>query len=303
VQKHPINKRIQQLRFVSEFQTDVLRIDQIHSHYGGNKYYKLKNNIEKANGKPILTFGGAHSNHIYSTAAFCHEHQLKSIGIIRGEESSIAQSPTLQFAIEHGMQLHFVSREKYKNKEILIDEWHPLFGDVYIIPEGGNNEEGVKGCMEILNNVPFYDYVFCACGTGCTYAGILAASPDNQVIIGISVLKGEDELTSEVNKYAAQFSFNPITTYNGGLINKSCILTSYHFGGYAKHTNNLLEFKKIFEKETDLMLDYIYTSKLFYAVFDLLKNKLIPPGKKILIIHSGGQQGNHAYEKRYGINT
>ncbi len=294
---------IQKLSVFNGSDVSVLRLDLLHHQYGGNKYFKLKHNITQAQNKTILTFGGAHSNHIYSTAAYCGERHLTCIGVIRGEEKIIKQSPTLQFALQQGMKLHFISREKYRIKDSLIPELQKEFGDFYLIPEGGNNALGIKGCMEILHDVPEYDYVFCACGTGCTYTGILAAAKKDQMVVGVSVLKGEDELTNEVNKYNNQYTFNPIKTYIDGPINQSCILTHYHFGGYAKHTPDLLDFKKVFEKEYAIPLDYVYTSKLFYAVFDLLKNNLLPADKKILIIHSGGQQGNAGYEKRYGINT
>lgn len=132
-------KDIQHLPSYKNFSIDVLRLDLIHPFYGGNKYFKLKYNIQKVAGKTILTFGGAHSNHIYSTAAFCHKQKLKCVGVIRGEESIIENSPTLQFAKQHGMHLHFVSRGLYKNKteQELLNDLKKEFGDFYLIPEEG----------------------------------------------------------------------------------------------------------------------------------------------------------------------
>jgi len=310
-----MKKQIQHLPSYKNFQIDVLRLDLIHPFYGGNKYFKLKYNVLKAmeghastslsNPPQILTFGGAHSNHIYSTAAYCHEQKIRAIGVIRGEESMIANSPTLQFAQKQGMHLHFISREKYRNKtnaDLLI-ELKEEFGDFYMIPEGGNNDEGIKGCLEILNDVPFYDYIFCACGTACTYTGILASAKPGQIIIGVSVLKGENVLLTEVNKVAEKYNFEKIEPHISGGIKSSTILDHFHFGGYAKHDQKLLDFKSKFELENKIPLDYIYTAKLFYAVYDLIDKSLIEPNKKVLIIHSGGQQGNEGYEERYKINT
>ncbi len=160
---------------------DVLRLDLIHPEYGGNKFFKLKQNLHKAQSLnlPILTFGGAHSNHIYSTAALCKKKGIGSFGVIRGEEMMIEQSPTLQFALECGMKLHFISREKYKEKteDDLIEELKALYGNLLLVPEGGNNNEGVQGCMEILTEeLKLYEYVFCACGTAATFSGIKVAS-------------------------------------------------------------------------------------------------------------------------------
>ncbi|MBK7311136.1 MAG: pyridoxal-phosphate dependent enzyme [Sphingobacteriaceae bacterium] len=300
-----MKKEIQHLSSYRNFQIDVLRLDLIHPFYGGNKYFKLKYNVQKADGKTITTFGGAHSNHIYSTAAFCHEQKLKCVGVIRGEEAMIENSPTLQFSKHQGMHLHFVSREIYRTKteQELLNDLKKEFGDFYLIPEGGNNDEGIKGCMEILDEVPFYDYVFCACGTSCTYSGILASSKKEQKIIGISVLKGENQLINDVNANATKFNFEKIKAYSSGKIDHSTILNEFHFGGYAKHTQELLNFKKEFEKDNNIPLDYVYTSKLFYAVYDLINKELLLGNKKILIVHSGGQQGNVGYERRYGIIT
>lgn len=86
-----------------------------HPLVSGNKWWKLKYNLEVASASrlPVLTFGGAFSNHIFATAAACHALGLQSIGIIRGER---ATNPTLSFAAEHGMKLEFISREAYNQK-------------------------------------------------------------------------------------------------------------------------------------------------------------------------------------------
>ncbi len=318
-----MKKEIQHLPSYNKFKIDVLRLDLIHPYYGGNKYFKLKYNIQKAfeghaersrstpfrsaqGDRPfILTFGGAHSNHIYSTAAYCHENHIKVVGVIRGEESMILQSPTLQFAREHGMHLHFISRARYRNKtdDDFVNELINEYGDFYLIPEGGNNEVGIKGCMEILEDVPFYDYVFCACGTACTYTGILASACPDQKIIGVSVLKGENVLIDAVNNNSSAFRFPPIKAYSGSKLEESTIFDHYHFGGYARHTDELLKFKKEFEEQHRIPLDYIYTSKLFFAVYDLINKDLLQKDSSVLIVHSGGQQGNAGYEKRYNINA
>jgi 1-aminocyclopropane-1-carboxylate deaminase len=252
---------------------DVLRLDLIHPEVSGNKWFKLKYNLEEAKQRKlntILTFGGAFSNHIAATAAACKLFGFKSIGIIRGEESASA-NPTLQKAKENGMELHFVAREDYKRKEgsEFIEKLKSKFGDFYLIPEGGDNELGIKGCTEILNGEMNYDQIFCAVGTGTTCKGISRSLKQGQKLIGVNILKGSEE--------------------QEGIIN------DYHFGGYAKHTQELLEFKSNFEKEFNIPLDYIYTSKLFFAVFDSVIKNRIPGGDSVLIIHSGGLQGNEGY--------
>lgn len=255
----------------------VLRLDLLHPEVSGNKWFKLKYNLESAKNQnldTILTFGGAFSNHIHATAAACKLLGLKSIGIIRGEE--IAQTnPTLSSAMNNGMRLRFISRGEYKLKEedSFIEKLKKEHGDFYLIPEGGNNALGEKGCKEILEGVTDFDHLFCACGTGTTFKGLSKKISSDQKLLGISVLKGEGEMNSNND-----------------------VLTEYHFGGYAKYTAELLDFKKQFEKEHNIHLDYVYTSKLFFAVHDLISKDKIPANSKVLIIHSGGLQGNKGYE-------
>ena len=96
----------------------VLRLDQVHSEVSGNKFFKLKYNLEEAKKlgkKAILTFGGAFSNHIYATSSAAHLYGFQSIGIIRGEDADL-YNPTLAHAAKMGMQLHFVDRESYRQK-------------------------------------------------------------------------------------------------------------------------------------------------------------------------------------------
>ncbi len=287
-----------------KFPLDILRLDKLHPLYGGNKYYKLKYNLPLNNTIPIISFGGKNSNHIYATAAFCKEHNIKCFGIIRGEETEI-NSSTIQFAITQGMDIHFVNRSVYlqKEKSEVVKQILKEYPNAHIIPEGGDNSRGVKGCMEILSEeLNAYKYVFCACGTATTFTGILASLKPHQLLIGISVLKGENKLLEEVNKYASTFNFEPITVAPEiGEIKQSTILNTYHFGGYAKHTEELLNFKTQIENQFELPLDYLYTSKLMFAISDLMKTKRINTSEKCLMIHSGGLQGNTDYEKRYGL--
>jgi 1-aminocyclopropane-1-carboxylate deaminase len=260
----------------------VLRLDLIHPQISGNKWFKLKYNLEEAKKQgyhTILTFGGAFSNHIHAAAVACHQAGFQSIGVIRGEKNS-EHNFTLSEAKNYGMDLHFVSREDYRRKDQtdFIARLKEQFGDFYLIPEGGDNKSGEKGCGEILPEQNDFDYIVCAVGTGTTFRGIKNSLKPAQKLIGISVLKGHGDLNSQDG-----------------------IIAGYHFGGYAKHTPELLSFKEQFENETDVPLDYVYTSKLFYAVNDLILKGKIPENSKVLVVHSGGLQGNKGYEQRYAL--
>jgi 1-aminocyclopropane-1-carboxylate deaminase len=259
----------------------VKRDDLIHPYVSGNKLYKLIYNVEEAQKlghNTILTFGGAWSNHLVATAAYCKEKGLKCIGIVRGDElTPETLSPALKFCVEQGMQLHFVTREEYRQKteSDFISRLSNLFGPFYLVPEGGANALGVKGASEILNDVEGFDFVCCACGTGTTLAGLVTSALPDTKYIGFSVLKGEDTLSAEVEKYVGHTK--------GWSIN-----TDYHCGGYAKTTLGLLAFKERFEGVNQIPLDRVYTAKLFYGLYHLIGKGFFKPNVKILAIHTGG---------------
>lgn len=267
----------------------MFRLDLNHPTISGNKWFKLKYNLEEArklNKTTLLTFGGAFSNHLAATAAAGKEFGFNTIGIIRGDEHS-ALNPTLKFSSDNGMVLRYISREAYRDKyEIsFIDSLREEFGDFYLLPEGGSNDLAIKGCMEILKNenVGNFDYVCVSCGTGATLAGLILSLNTRQQAIGFSSLKGGEFLENEVNKYV-----NPsCKTINNWHINHD-----YHFGRYAKVTNELIHFVKLFEQQNQIPLDYIYTGKMMFGIYDLIKKGNFLMGETIIAIHTGGLQGN-----------
>jgi 1-aminocyclopropane-1-carboxylate deaminase len=283
--KKPLIQSIRGQSFAGRAVTvDVLRLDEIHPHVSGNKWYKLKYHLEEAlmrGKKGVASYGGAYSNHLVATAYACNERGLKALGIIRGEAPKV-YGPSLQQMKELGMELRFVSREDYKNKELLAND---IEEDYLIVPEGGAGEAGVRGASEILNGIPnHYSHIICSVGTGTTMAGIVNASHNKQHIIGVSALKVENEINNELIEYidAATTKKNYSFKFN------------YHFGGYARKNEVLLSFmNELFEKER-IATDFVYTGKLFYAVYDLLQHNQFNPGCAILIVHSGGLQGNRS---------
>lgn len=295
-----------------------------HPTISGNKWFKLKYNLQEAKRlklNTILTFGGAFSNHIHATAVACKELGFRSIGIIRGERSS-ELNPTLTFAENCGMRLHYVDRSEYKNKhtEIFVEQLKELFGEFYLIPEGGSNELGVKGCTEIMENVKRtrdeglvmrgkeqrleevkseeFDYVCCACGTGATLAGITLSLKPHQKAIGFSSLKGRAFLDEVVNKFIGEYNKSCYSSIeNTKLKGEYIINTDYHFGGYAKITPQLLAFVYDFEKKHSIPLDYVYTSKMLFGLHDLVKKNYFNKGAKLLALHTGGLQGNAGFKE------
>lgn len=288
---------------------DVLRLDAIHPIISGNKWFKLKYNLAEArrlNAIGIMTFGGAHSNHLAATAAACKEAGLQSIAFIRGELPS-ELSPTLQFILSQGMQLVSLPRSEYRLRNSPAQQaiWQRQYPNFYLVPEGGANAEGRQGAAEIWQGLSHYDYVCCACGTATTFAGLLSAVPDKTVLIGLSVLKGENTLRDEV----ANLFFEQEDRIPGGNeilektpIGRHVLINTFAFKGYASYEPEVFEFEKSILNTQNLLLDHVYTGKLLYGVKELLKSGHLPAKSRILVIHSGGIQGNTAFEQRYKLS-
>jgi 1-aminocyclopropane-1-carboxylate deaminase len=270
--------------FQTTLDVSVLRLDKIHPVISGNKWFKLRYYLEdaKAKGKKsILTFGGAWSNHIIATATAGKIKGFNTIGIIRGEEPAIF-SPTLLNARAQGMQLVFIPRNEYSEKNIPVEY---RTDDHYIIHEGGYGDLGAAGAATILDGLTEnYSHYCCAAGTGTTAAGIANAAKERQVI-AISVLKNNHNLKKMIKALLSSGATAPE------------LMHDYHFGGYSKYQPALLEFMNELYKHTQIPTDFVYTGKLFYAVRDLIQKNFFPSGSRILLIHSGGLQGNLSLRK------
>lgn len=276
----------------------ILRLDLLDHEASGNKLFKLRYNIAEAKnlGKDkILTFGGAYSNHIYATAAVAKKENISSIGIIRGEAIN-PLNETLSYAASQGMDLHFISRSDYRRKgrKDFLQQLRQKFGNFYLLPEGGSNILAVKGVAEIIDYVNGnFDLWVLPVGTGGTLAGIVTGLKGEAGALGISALKGAYDLKENVASLLRNFPNAPGADWQ--------INHDYHFGGYAKMTEELYTFILEFKDQEGILLDPIYTGKMMYAIYDLIRSGEIPAEKKILAIHTGGLQGWNGMISRYGF--
>ncbi len=279
-----INIETRKIDVVNSIELSIRREDRIHPFISGNKYRKLKYNIQEAkqlNKSTLLTFGGAYSNHIAAVAYAGKVSGIKTIGVIRGEEliQKVDQNPTLRFAKHCGMEFYCVSRVAYRQKttDRYVNSLKDRFGDFYLIPEGGTNALAIKGCEEILNEQDKqYDFVCCCVGTGGTISGIVNSSGLHQKVLGFSALKG-DFLKDEISKFAIQENWQ--------------LITDYHFGGYAKINAELITFINSFRKRYNVPLDPVYTGKMMFGITDMIRTGYFPKKSKVLAIHTGGLQG------------
>lgn len=264
---------------------DILRLDEIHPVISGNKFFKLKYSLQEVQEKGlkgIITFGGSWSNHLVACAAACRALGLSSVGIIRGERPENI-SPSLLDLEAMGMQLRFTSRDEYnKLNETLSNQ--KFFEDYYVIPMGGCSMQGILGASLIMDHIPQQDYdmVACSIGTGTMMAGLMqeAMIP----VMGFSSLKIKDRDNCELDRFIKSNAAG-----KGFLIQYD-----YHFGGFAKTNDHLLEFMRDFYHITKVPTDIVYTGKMLYGLFDLCRKGKIEAGSRICAIHSGGLQGNRS---------
>lgn len=278
----PIHQIKNQLFDKKGIEVYLKRDDLIHPIISGNKWRKLKYVLQKAsneNKNHLVTFGGAYSNHLLATAAAAAKFGFKSTGIVRGEEVS---NNTLFLCRLHGMQLIFVDRESYRDKPPLFDRYFADDENAFFIDEGGASAKGAKGCSELVNELTErYNHIFCACGTGTTAAGIINGVRQHNLetqFNGIPVFKNGEFLRGEIDRFLTEPS--PYQLH-----------TDYHFGGYGKTDDRLIQFIKQFVAETGILIEPIYTGKMLYAIFDLAAKDYFKKSDRILAIHTGGIWG------------
>lgn len=282
-EKESFNQQII-LPFTTSVSLTVKREDVLHSQISGNKFRKLKYNLLEAKAKGItklITFGGAYSNHIAAVAAAGKLYGFETVGIIRGEEikDKFLDNETLKLAHDNGMQFEFITRSDYRTKTdvYFLENLKRKFGNFYLIPEGGTNELAVKGCEEILTKADAnFNYLCSAVGTGGTISGIINSAHENQKILGFPALK-ENYLQEEINLFSKNKNYQ--------------LIRDFHFGGYAKVTQELIDFVLDFNKNQPFKIEPIYTGKMFFGLFEMIKNNYFESNSKILAIHTGGLQG------------
>ena len=288
------NPIIETIPFLSNVGIEVatLRLDQIHPVISGNKWYKLKYYLQaakKANATTIASFGGPYSNHLVALAFAASLNGIKSIGYVRLNKDE-PKSVTLLEAISYGMELVYLGRSAFQEKKMeLLDAFSKSNTfQTYYVDEGGYGIIGAKGASIIMTqneNIDKYQYILCAVGTGTMIAGIINAAKNEQKIIGIPVLKNEGSIEFEIRSllHDKEAKFE--------------LLHSFHQGGYAKTTPDQIAFMNHLWDKSNISTDIVYTGKVFFALNELLKQKYFKSNSNVLVIHSGGLQGNRSLTK------
>jgi 1-aminocyclopropane-1-carboxylate deaminase len=260
------------------------RDDLINPDVPGNKWRKLKYNLAEAQRlghRTLLTFGGAYSNHLRATAAAGEYFGFATIGVIRGEEH-LPLNDSLAYAVRRGMRLTYLDRGTYRHKHdpAVIARLRQEFGSFYLVPEGGSNGLGVRGCAEIPAEIPDdFNVICCPCGTGGTLAGIALGLRPGRRAVGFSVLKNGGFLADEVIRLQQEAAGRDVGCWN--------IELGFHFGGYAKTTPELAAFIADFKQRHGLLLDRVYVAKMMYGVIDFARKGRFASGSTVIAVITG----------------
>ena len=294
----------------------VLRLDLLHPLWGGNKLFKLLPNLRRAEAlglRRVISFGGAHSNHLHALAAWGREHGLQTVGIVRGE-APVQPGPTLRDLHDRGMRIRHVSRAAYRRRTdpAWVEELTRDLMPALVIPEGGDNAEGFAGCRELGRSIAAleggWDVLALACGTGTTLAGLVAGS--GAFVLGVAALRDAAGITARAAAHLARAA--PVGPDSSGQIPvgpdssghdpaphararaRFLVLDRFAGRGFARVDAELAGFMAQFSGRSGVPLDPVYTGKLFHGLHTLVGEGRFPPGTRVLALHTGGLQGARA---------
>lgn len=266
----------------------IKRDDLLHPVMSGNKWRKLKyvlNHALHLDAGCIVSMGGAYSNHLHALAFAGKSLGIKTVGLVRGEQPE-AFNPTLLDLRDWGMELRFVPRGDYRRLRGYKqhDSLPGLKPGQYWLPEGGATDLALPGIAETVAEIDLgFDVLAVACGTGTTLAGLIAHAPASSRILGVAALKNAGFLVYDVQQLLGSRN---ITRTNWQ------IALDYHCGGFAQTSPALLEFIRQFQARHGVPLEPVYTGKLLFAIYDLLKQGYFQAGQRLVVLHTGGLQGN-----------
>jgi len=284
--KHPLFDKYQ-------LDVQIKRDDLLHNIISGNKWRKLKYNLErlkKGGHQGALTFGGSYSNHLHAFAYACKQQGIPCVGVIRGE-ARYASNFTLSWARHWGMQCHFIDRKNYRRRfdTDFIAELNELYPNYFVIPEGGSNSLAIPGVAEVLtelNQQTEFDTLMTPVGSGGTLAGLISGdtvtNSKQHRILGIAVLKQAEYLVNNVKDLLTE----------RGLTHRNWqLLTEFHRGGYGKFSAEDAQRIVAFNQQTGVTFEPVYSGKMILALLDLIEQGYFQAKERIVLLHTGGLQG------------
>ncbi len=269
----------------------------------GNKLWKLAYPLQQAldhGYRKVLSFGGAYSNHLYALALAGSYTGLKVTALIRGEQPQVPGF-TLRHLADHGTELIFLSRPEYRSytrDPEAFASLSVLYPTHYLLPEGGSSPLAIQGLKHLAEEMqaqarelgePECLSLVLPAGTGATAAGLIAYLDDRWKVHVVNVLRNPG-LDLEMQRLWKQASLRPRAAWE--------ICDDFHFGGYARFDKELIAFATDLNRQSGIVCDPIYNAKSIYAARQLAGRGALH--KDVVILHTGGLQGNAGFIERYG---
>ncbi len=298
-----------------ELVSDILPIIKIHIkrddltglETSGNKIRKLEYLLADAKNKNcdmIITCGGIQSNHVRATMYCCAKLGLKGVAILRG---TMTEFPNGNLLLDNlfGAEIHFLNKEQYDKKEDyiaqLIDDYKKKGHNPYFIPTGGSNGIGALGYIYAMKEMASYiklqgiDAIFCAVGSGGTYAGLLIGKylfNADVPLYGVLVDETKEYFFAKIKSIISESE--KILDHKFNIDDSEIKLIDGYIGpGYAiPYPEEITVIKQLARK--GLILDPVYTGKTFYG---MIKEKEHLGFSNPLFIHTGGIFSIFAYNK------
>lgn len=273
----------------------ALRLDLNHPQVSGNKLFKLGPWLKLAldSKKPLISCGGAWSNHLHALAYACRDSAIPCFGLVRALEAD-APTATMIDCAESGMRLLPVSREEYRRRyeDDFASRITGLVNDDFIwVPEGGTGEEAVTACesiAEMINDfyrrAPVFNSIWLAVGSGGTLAGVARRLDTDLKLFAVPVMAHWDDVRQRVESYLSDKQAARIQWLDGAA-----------YGGFGRMNQAYRDFFQQLDEKSRVPFDPVYTGKLAMRLQEyLLENP--GQGVKPLLVHSGGLQGRRSLQ-------
>lgn len=272
------------------------KLEQYIPYFGGGskarKILPILNTMLSSGCDAVVTAGSASSNHARVTALACAQMGLKCKLIIH--DTPDYSKANLRIMRMTGAELIFCKLSDVAGKMDAAMEHYTSMGlKPYYIWGGGHSVEGAfayyHALKEFSRQVRSWtpDYIIIPSGTGGTQAGIHLAAEEmypSCKVIGISVARKSDK-----GRRAVEKSISDLKEYLGvkSNANEIVFMDEWVGGGYGEFSLSVNEIISYAAEAEGILLDPIYTAKAFLSIFEMVRDKKIYSGSKVLFWHTG----------------
>lgn len=292
--------------FCNEFY--IKRDDLLPYSFGGNKV-RIANeffrDMSDSNGTCLIGYGNARSNLVRALAWICKRHEIKCY-IVSPYDGSDDRLDTFNQRIAVLSGATIISCKKTDvahcieklTQELICQGERPYY--IHGNNQGtGNLEVPVSAYVDVYNELLIqqkelditFDYLFLACGTGMTLAGLQAGrflAGGKERIIGISVARRSEVASLKVRQMVTQYIKKLRRTIIEEWYQDNLLITDdYLAGGYGLYNQDILDCIVSELVQEGMPLDPTYTGKAFWGMLSFIKQYQIKE-KRVLFIHTGG---------------